>query len=302
MKNLSVIVGFGLALLLSACERPIKIGCISPEGSVEERVVEFDNFDRIEIIGDAEVFITEGATQEVVIEAAPNIIDRLIDDSRVNNDDELVLEINGCAKIDNGELIVRITMAELTGLTITGDGSYTTEGLFENVEDIFLDIRGDGEMDLQFNEVERVSVGIIGDGDIVCSGVANLVSINISGDGDIDFFDFAANDLELSIIGDANCKLNIVEAVDIEITGDGDVESIGTATLQEIEVTGDAKIKNFEISTEITNINLRGDGDLEVRISEELNVGIIGDGKVCYKGDGEINIDTPTTGEVRNCN
>jgi len=300
MKNLFLIIGFALALLMSACERPINIGCITPEGSTEIRDVAFASFSRIEIVGDADVFITEGATQEVVIEAASNIIDRLIEDSRVSNDG-LILEINGCSMIESGELIVRVTIPELTNLEIRGDGSYTTEGVFVNISSLILDIAGDGQMDLQLDAVDMLSVQINGDGDIECSGLADLVSVDIDGDGQVNLVEMPVNVLDLDIRGDADCRLNIVEEIDININGDGNLACIGTAFIQDIEVSGDALIRNAELITDVTNINLSGDGDVEVNIAQELNVDISGDADVCYRGDGVVNVNISGDGTVLPC-
>jgi len=301
MKNLIVILGFGLVVLLSACERPINIGCISPEGSIEEQVADFNSFDRIEIMGDADVVITEGATQEVVIVAAPNIIDRLIEDSRVT-DEELILEINGCSKLNNGELTVNVTIPSLRSLSIKGDGTYTTNGIFENIDDLIIDVSGDGDIDLELGAFNRLSTRINGDAEIVCSGSVNLVDVNISGDGEINFLEMAANELDLDVQGDADCRLNIVERIDINTQGDGTIECIGTASLQEIDCSGDVVIRNGELFTEITNIDISGDGDVEVRISEELNVEVSGDANICYRGDGQVNVNSSGSGSIGPCN
>lgn len=301
MKNVILVISLSLAFLLSACERTVNIGCISPEGSVEEQVVEFASFERIEIVGDAEIVITEGPVQEVIVIAAPNIIDRLIEDSRVDNN-ELIVEINGCSRIDNGELALRITMPELSGLTIRGDGSFETNGIFENIENLPIDIIGDGDINLELGDIDLFSAGILGDGNINCTGSAEALQVSINGDGEVDLVEFPGGSVGVNMRGDGDCKVSVTESIDIKMIGDGKIEAFGEATLQEIEVAGDVDIDNEGLSTEVTNIEMVGDGNIEVLVSDELNVMILGDGKVCYKGNPTVNIDTPLTGEVEDCN
>jgi len=301
MKNINIILIASLVLFLSACELPFNVGCISPEGNVETRTVSFETFDKVEIKIDAEVFITEGDTQEVVIESQSNVIDRILDDSSVRND-ELILEINGCISMANNTVIVRITIPSLSGLKIAADGQFQTVGTFNNVSDLILDIEGDGKMELDLGDnLDLLSLDINGDGDVTCSGSAQEVDIDIDGDGKVFFHDLLGSEVRAQIKGDGELEINATEKLQLQITGDGEIEAIGTAELQQIKIIGDGKIKNFELFSTETDIDVQGDCDIEVRVSDLLNVKLRGDGKVCYKGDAVVEADITGGGKITNC-
>lgn len=300
MKNLNLILILSSIVLFSSCRRELNLGCISPEGSVETRTVEFDDFDALDIREDIELFITEGDTQEVVIEAASNIIDRLIDDSSVSGD-ELILEINGCARLRDDELIVRITMPEITSLQISGDGKMETVGNFGNVTDLRIDISGDGQMELELGDMDLVSVSVSGDGHVECSGAADAVDVKISGDGQVKFFDLESGEADVDIEGDGKCEINVTENLKVDLSGDAQIEAIGSADTQEIRISGEGKVKNFEMSSSITDIRMSGSGDVEVSVSDELIIDMSGSGKICYKGSPLIDQDCSGDCDIKNC-
>ena len=300
MKNFNLIILLGITIFFGACETPINIGCISPDGNNETRTVSFDSFNEIDLRVEGDVLITEGPTQEVIIEAATNIIDRLIDDSRVNSE-QLILEINGCSRLNNNDLIIRISMPNIESLEVSGDGKIETVGTFFNVSELNLNLSGDGQMDLALGDLTVIGASISGDGHIECTGSTDMLDVQISGDGQGKFLDLIAADVRADLSGEAKCELNVTEELRLKMSGEGQAEAIGTAEIQRIDISGSSKVKNFELLSETTEIVMSGDGEIEISVSDELMIDMSGDGKICYKGNPSLTLNSSGSGEIKNC-
>ena len=128
------------------------------------------------------------------------------------------------------------------------------------------------------NEME-----VVGSGSIVSqSRLANTSKIetNISGSGDI--------------------KLDIdAPEVVAQISGSGTVTLTGNTRNFTGEINGSGNIRNFNLLSEVTKVQISGSGDAEVFASKQLAVDINGSGAVAYKGNPAVNQDISGSGSVR---
>ncbi len=109
---------------------------------------------------------------------------------------------------------------------------------------------------------------------IYSSGISDIIS-----DGDINFAQ-----LELNISGTAN----------IELTG--------KVAKQTIRTSGSVKVENFQLLTELTEIDISGSGDLEVSCSSELNIDVDGAATIAYIGSPSISQRSSGTLNLINAN
>jgi len=284
----------------TSCQVELNIGCISPEGTIETRTFEFNDFDKVVFELDAEVVIRQGETQEVVIESNANILDRIEDDSQINGD-ELVLAINGCSKLDREDVKISITMKAIESIIISGDAVVDSEGTWTDLGDLDLSIEGDGTMNIDFNEVNEMVIQVDGDGEFNLTGIADELKVDLSGDAILNTEGLNARKAAIKIEGDADCELTVSEEIDIDVKGDGTLEIWGTADEQKIDVSGDASIRNFELISQTTKIRIQGDANCEVTVEESLTVEIRGDGSICYRGQPSLEVDVGS-GSISDCN
>lgn len=172
----------------------------------------------------ATLTIKEGSEQLIEIRSYPNVIDKLLEDSKVRSG-KWSIGIDGCVRgIGRDELEIFATVASLTEVSISGSGDILTDGTFENVKDLDLNISGSGNMNLALGtNVREIKSKTSGSGDYKLSGTAETLDITISGSGDMRSFDLETLKCDVSISGSGGCEVNVVDELNVRIAGSGDV-------------------------------------------------------------------------------
>jgi len=224
-SNLALI--FGLVFLAAtqwSCETELFGGCTSGDGTIETRVVDLDEIDAFGLSMAATLTIKEGSEQRIEIRSYPNVIDKLLEDSRVRGG-KWIIGIDGCVRgIGRDELEIFATVASLREVTISGSGDIFTDEIFENVEDLELKISGSGNMQLALGQnIRKITSKTSGSGNYKLSGAAEVLDITISGSGDLKAFDLESLKCDVSISGSGVCEVNVVNELDVKISGSGDV-------------------------------------------------------------------------------
>ncbi|MEL6717631.1 MAG: DUF2807 domain-containing protein, partial [Bacteroidota bacterium] len=148
-SNLALILGLVfLSVTQWSCETELFGNNCTGEGSIETRVVNLDDIDAFGLSISANLTIIEGSEQLIEIRSYSNIIDKLLDDSNVRNG-KWNISLNNCNRgVDRDELEIFATIPSLTAISISGSGNILTDGTFENVENLDLNISGSGNMQL----------------------------------------------------------------------------------------------------------------------------------------------------------
>ncbi len=124
--------------------------------------------------------------------------------------------------------------------------------------------------------------------------------INFSGTGDLYIKDGIEGDVirvELFGIGKADMKIN-AKTLYTTMSGQGNIAIAGEVEQHEFVSSGEFQLNSYDLSTTRTLINLSGLGDCYVSASDKLDVTIIGNGIVYYKGNPIISTDITGTGNV----
>ena len=90
----------------------------------------------------------------------------------------------------------------------------------------------------------------------------------------------------VAINGSADGFLDAVtdDAVDITISGSGDLGGIGTVDQLNVTIAGSGDVLLHRLRTKQTRITINGSGDAEVHATESLNATVNGSGDVKYSG------------------
>jgi hypothetical protein len=134
--------------------------------------------------------------------------------------------------------------------------------------------------------------------------VAKIDGLNLSGSGNIYCENgLNTNDLDLSLSGSGEIKLNGLKATKIEadIAGSGNITLKGSeaANELEIEIAGSGDVRTEELPVNEIKISMAGSGSCKVNAVNKLNVDIAGSGSVLYRGNPQINSDVSGSGKVR---
>ncbi len=210
-------------------------GCVNGEGPTVTRTINVADFEGIELPISADVFITQGPEQEVVVEGKSNIIDELERDVR---NGVWSIEFDRCVR-DVGTMRVFITMPYLSSLRISGSGDIISENAFA-IDDLEIDIPGSGNVDLAV-EADDIDGDISGSGRILLEGTADEVKYRISGSGDVRAFNLACRTADISISGSGDCEVFVSEFLKVRISGSGDVFFKGNPSL-DVSITGSGNL------------------------------------------------------------
>ncbi len=192
------------AMMLTACindERgPDNQPCLRGEGSVISETRDVDEFSRITLAIPGELYIIQGSTSEVVIEAKENIVLEI--ETRVKNGD---LEIsfvrdNTCTR-DTGPIDVHVTMVNIEEINIAGAANVTGENII----------------------TDELAVSIAGAGNFNLSGETEILEIDITGAGNVSAFDLSSLECGVTITGSGNAEITVENELEVSITGSGNV-------------------------------------------------------------------------------
>jgi len=231
-----------LLCIYSSCD--LFTDCIRPEGTIETQTVELDEIDAFEIFGAFELIIKEGESQEIKITGHPNVIEALLEDSKIE-EGTWDVGIKKCiANWRKKDLTIEATIPNLQRISVTGSADISTDGIFKNIDILALNIEGTGNMDLQLGDnIEKIGTQILGSGNVSLSGNSINSSIDIDGSGDINYFNLTTKSSTIKILGSGNCEVTATNLLDIKISGSGDLCFKGNPTISS-NISGSGKVND----------------------------------------------------------
>ncbi len=190
--------------------------CIRVSGAVITEERDLSNFHSIVNTIPADIFITQGNLEAIVVEAPSDIMEEL--ETTVENN-TLSIEIDRCVE-DLENVRISVTIPEIRGLTLTGVGN------METVEDI---------------STEELDVVLTGVGQFNLSGEATTFNITLTGVGNVNAFDLMTNTCTISITGTGNAEVNVSEELNATISGVGFVYYRGNPVIT-ANITGEGAV------------------------------------------------------------
>ncbi|HSU37732.1 MAG TPA: head GIN domain-containing protein [Propionibacteriaceae bacterium] len=206
----TVLAAAALPVLLSSCAIATQSGnLVSESRSVS-------GFSAIELNGAGEVSIEQTGSESLTIEADEKFLSLLTSEV---TDGTLRLGTKPNAMLINRDPVeYRVTVKDLTGLTITGSGNMTMPKVSTN------ELRS------------RIS----GSGTITVAGTADTQRVDISGSGSFRAAELATRTASVDISGSGDTVIQVSDSLDVRITGSGSVRYRGNPGITEhISGSGD---------------------------------------------------------------
>lgn len=220
-----------MLLLLSGCT------CIDGSGDVvlkEDYVVSY--FDSVNLMGAADIYITQGDKNSLRVEAEDNLFDHLRFDV-FNN--ELNIEQKTCIK-PSKPIKVFVTMNDVKRLSVSGAGRLVSENELSS-PDITVDISGAGETDLNVR-TQKLTVDISGAGDTVFTGNADRFVYTLSGSGELDAGSLKTAITDVKISGAGDALVDAEQDLFVTVSGTGDVLYKGNPMVTS-DISGSGKLE-----------------------------------------------------------
>ncbi|RKR81642.1 putative autotransporter adhesin-like protein [Mucilaginibacter gracilis] len=185
-------------------------------------------FNAIQLSGSYDVYITQGATESVNVEAPANVIDKIITEVQGG-----VLKIysrneNGWGNWfgSNKKMAIYINAKDINSIGVSGSGDvFFKDGITTN--SLKIRISGSGDV-LGKVHVKNFEAGVSGSGDLKVSGRADYSNITVSGSGDVSAHDLATGTSIVHVSGSGDATVYASEKIDASVSGSGDIRYAGS--------------------------------------------------------------------------
>lgn len=214
---------------------------VKGEGDVVKKPLAVDAFHGIILEGAANVEITQAATQQVEVEAQPNIA-ALVTTNVANG-----IWTIGTAKVSystNKTFIIHISVPAIDKVHIEGSGDVTGHGIF-TADAVDLVIEGSGNIEIAF-KAKSISADVQGSGNIDLNGECTSLKASVEGSGDINAADLGASEAVADIEGSGNIDLSARESLSAEVAGSGNVSYKGKPTSVHKDVSGSGTVRAID--------------------------------------------------------
>lgn len=227
----------GMSSLFASCHVP---GGVHGDGNVLKEARKVPSFDGIEVSGAFDIFLKQGPTEEVIVEADANLLPVIRTEV-----------VGGTLMIETKKPVnhittmkVYVTVKNLKHIDVSGAVDINTEGLVTVPE---LSIEASGASDSKFEiSVQKLTLDCSGASKMKFSGSAVDVTMDLSGASDIFAFDMPAENYDLDISGAGNAQINVSKKIRAEISGAGSVKYKGSPTDVDQSVSGAGTIKKVQ--------------------------------------------------------
>ncbi len=235
-KKLTVValsLMFGLVTLASSC---MFMEGVDGNGKVVKETRNVSNFDAIKIGGAFDVYLSQGSSENLVIEADENLMDLIKTDVR---DGTLVIDTRKNIR-NSKELNIYITFRDLEKLKLSGAVEVQSDGKLK-FEDLSIHGSGASEIELEL-EADKLICDFSGASEIDLSGSANYCSIDNSGASEVTAYDFVVREYLIEISGAGDAKIHCTDVLKARISGAASIRYQGNPKVDS-RVSGAGSIK-----------------------------------------------------------
>ena len=213
------------ALLLTSCS--FAFAKANAPADVVDR--HLSGFNSVNVAGSFDVYITQGISESVKVEAPSDMMDHII--TEVNNG---VLKIYNnrhynwnWSPFGHKKMVIYVTAKDLNSINLSGSGDvFFKEGISANA--LKLRVSGSGDMVGKVS-AKMLESNISGSGDMKLSGNAENSTVSLVGSGDFAGRGLVTVNTNVRVTGSGDAVVNASEKIDAAIHGSGDITYTGGA-------------------------------------------------------------------------
>jgi len=201
---------------------------VHPQSNTQDRHV--SGFNAIDAAGSFDVYIVQGVTESVKVEAPADVIDHIVTEVEGG-----VLKIH--TKNESGwnwsdfghkKIAVYVTAKDLNSIAITGSGDVFFKDGITTPGALKIRLTGSGDV-IGKVDAKSLECSIAGSGDIKLSGHAESSSVSVSGSGDYTAKSLVTSSTTVHVSGSGDASINANTSVEASVSGSGDVSYTGGA-------------------------------------------------------------------------
>ena len=265
-----------VALLVSGCGFQM----VSGSGRIASETRNIRGFSSVTLAGIGNLYLTQGETESVRIEAEDNLIPYF--ETSVQGSTLTIGIKNQYIGINlqpTKPVKFYVTLPKIEAVTLAGSGN------------IFA-----GEI-----QTSAFKISLLGSGNISADSLtATTANLRLAGSGDINIGSVTADGLTANIAGSGNIKVSMLKATTVSATtaGSGDFNMSGEVNDQHIEILGSGDYLAGKLNSQTATVRQTGSGSSQLAVSDTLDVTILGSGDVVYSGSPHMNVSIAGSGRV----
>jgi hypothetical protein len=196
--------------------RTSNFAALQGSGVAATETRDLDPFGSVELGGSADVVVSVGGEQSVVVEADDNLLENVT--TRVQGG-RLVIGNEGSFTTQT-PMTVTITVPSIDALVLSGSGSISADEI----------------------DIETLSVRLSGSGALRANGNAVRIDAVLSGSGDVQLGDVSARDIHAVVNGSGRMVVTATDALDASVPGAGMIEYRGEPEQLTTQINGSGTI------------------------------------------------------------
>lgn len=209
--------------------------------SKEDR--DLDGFSKVSFGVPGDLYIEFGQDFNVVLEGDRDDLEETV--TEVTSGRLIIRrERNFWSNADN-RITVRITMPEISGLSVSGSGKAQIVDDVKDADELELAVSGSGRLLTAGISADTFGCNISGSGNVVIDGEgsADRGEISISGSGNYAGENMEIDHLTIRLSGSGNCTCKAGDELNASVSGSGNVDYYGNPKL-DARVSGSGKVRS----------------------------------------------------------
>jgi hypothetical protein len=236
MRPTIIFSGIFILMISVAFNSCTYLGGINGNGNVVSETRDVSSFNKIRVGGAFEVFLTQGSTESLTIEADENLIPLIRTDISGG-----ALIISSRENIGNfKKLQIFVQVKDLKKLDISGACHIKSEGTF-NLSKLSLECSGASQLNLLLNG-ELIRCNLSGAAETSLSGTVSECELELSGAASLYAYDLIAEEIDLRMSGAANAKVHATQSLRVNASGAASAKYKGNPDVHQ-NVSGAANVK-----------------------------------------------------------
>lgn len=233
------------ALVLMSCNFSLNTGNLTSRQVIGsgKRITEtrtVSNFNAVELSVSGDLYVEQGESESLTIEADDNILPLLTSDVQGSRLDLGVKPNSSVSMIS--PIVYHLVIKDLTSIGINGSGKVIAKPI--QTDKLSIRISGSGDVKFDTLTANQLSTHISGSGPVEISGTVNQQDISISGSGSYKAADLSSKDASIQISGSGNVTVWATDTLKVNVSGSGDVSYYGKPTVNSSS-SGSGKIKSL---------------------------------------------------------
>lgn len=209
------------ALLIICISLNSCINTVDGNGKIVSEEREVSDFNKIDIAGAYEVFISQGNQEKIELSADENLMEYIETDVKGKT-----LKISSQENLNSDSpLEVYITIKNLEEITTSGAVEITSKEQLK-LDELAVDASGASELDISIL-TSNLEIEMSGASETKLDGEADNLSIEISGAGELNAKALKTNNTSIDISGAGSAVVFAKESLKIEVSGAGSVQYKG---------------------------------------------------------------------------